>query len=154
MAIGREPEPAALADHLGYWLRMVSNQVSHAFAARLGTAGVTVAEWVALRVVLDHDAITPSRLADEMQMTKGAISKLSDRLVAKHLVERIDHPTDGRVRTLRLTARGRHLVPELARLADANDDHFFGHLTVRQRRDLERVLRDLARQHGSPTPVD
>ena len=32
-----------LKAHLGYWLRYVSNHVSHAFALQLGARGVTVA---------------------------------------------------------------------------------------------------------------
>jgi hypothetical protein len=40
---------ASLESHLGYWLRAVSNQVSGAFAARVETLGVSVAEWVVLR---------------------------------------------------------------------------------------------------------
>jgi DNA-binding MarR family transcriptional regulator len=36
-------------------------------------------------------------------------------------------PSDRRQQILSLTARGRALVPRLARLADDNDAHFFGH---------------------------
>jgi hypothetical protein len=38
-----------LEAHLGYWLRAVSNHVSHAFKMKVETHGVTVAEWVVLR---------------------------------------------------------------------------------------------------------
>ena len=77
-----DDRPAALPDHLGYWLRTVSNQVSHAFARRLADTGVTVAEWVALRTLYDHDEVAPTQLADEMHMTKGAISRSTSLPVA------------------------------------------------------------------------
>ncbi len=35
--------PSELTEHLGYWLRLVSNHVSHTFAARLAAKDVTVA---------------------------------------------------------------------------------------------------------------
>ena len=42
-----------LETHLGYWLRFVSNHVSHAFSLKLQARDVTVAEWVVLRELFD-----------------------------------------------------------------------------------------------------
>ena len=138
----------ALTDHLGYWLRMVSNHVSAGFARRLDGQGVTVAEWVVLRELLDAEALAPSLLAARMGMTRGAISKLADRLLAKALVVRHENPQDGRAHTLSLTAAGRRLVPRLARLADANDAAFFGPLTARERAAIEAALRKVVAARG------
>ncbi|MGA7245246.1 MAG: MarR family transcriptional regulator, partial [Terracidiphilus sp.] len=44
-----------LKDHVGFWMRGVSNHVSHAFSRMLQKSGVTVAEWVVLREMYDHD---------------------------------------------------------------------------------------------------
>src|SRR5579871_5530340 len=100
-----------LEDHLGYWLRHISNQVSHAFARKVEARGVTVAEWVMLRVLFGHDALAPSALAERMGMTRGAISKLTDRLAAKQLVLRTTDKDDRRYQALALTSAGRALVP-------------------------------------------
>lgn len=132
-----------LTDHLGYWLRAVSNHVSHAFARKLADRDTTVAEWVMMRSLYGKDATAPSRLAESMGMTRGAITKLADRLIGKSLVVREASPNDARAQTLALTARGRNLVPNLAQLADRNDEEFFEHLTQAERRELERVLRRL-----------
>ncbi len=48
--------PSALDTHLGFWLRMVSNQVSVEFARSIMAQGVSVSEWVALRRLLDAPA--------------------------------------------------------------------------------------------------
>ena len=132
-----------LETHLGYWLRMVSNAVSQSFARRVEAEGVTVAEWVFLRMLWDIDPVAPSLLAGRMGMTKGAISKLADRLIGKALVERRADPVDGRAQILSLTAAGRVLVPRLAALADVNDAAFFGTLSPEDRNDLERLLRKI-----------
>src|SRR5580658_1388653 len=95
-----------LSAHLGYWLRYVSNHVSLAFARKVEAHGVTVAEWVLIRHLLEVETLAPSRLAERMGMTRGAISKLSDRLLAKALVKRTDDPRDGRAHTLALTPAG------------------------------------------------
>ena len=137
------PPVSDLETHLGYWLRMVSNAVSQSFARRVEAEGVTVAEWVFLRMLWDIDPVAPSLLAGRMGMTKGAISKLADRLIGKALVERRADPVDGRAQILSLTAAGRALVPRLADLADVNDAAFFGTLSPEDRNDLERLLRKI-----------
>ena len=50
--------PSALEDHLGFWLRQLSNQVSASFARRLEKYDVSVPQWVMLRVLFDHDGTT------------------------------------------------------------------------------------------------
>ncbi|GAN77565.1 MarR family winged helix-turn-helix transcriptional regulator [Acidisphaera rubrifaciens] len=112
------PRPSDPHAHLGYWLRTVSNAVSHAFARKLDGAGVTVAEWVVLRTLHDLDPVGPSELAARMGMTKGAISKLADRLVGKELLVRAADPGDRRAHRLALTPAGRALVPRLADIAE------------------------------------
>jgi len=143
------PPPAAeLTDHLGFWLRMVSNHVSHAFAAKVAGVGVTVTEWVVLRTLYGRPPLQPSQLADEIGMTRGAITKLADRLIAKSMLRREASTTDGRAQTLALTDEGIGLVPRLAALADRNEIEFFGQLGEDDRRDLERVLRRIVEQTG------
>jgi DNA-binding MarR family transcriptional regulator len=146
---------SALEDHLGYWLRYVSNQVSHAFSLKVEARGVTVAEWVVMRELYEHVSVKPSAIADGLGMTRGAISKLADRLEAKSLVARTADTTDRRYQELALTGAGRALVPELSALADRNDNEFFGHLTSADRAGLQRILQDVVRQRGLRTvPID
>jgi DNA-binding MarR family transcriptional regulator len=142
------PRPSDLTSHLGYWLRFVSNHVSHAFALKVEAKGVTVAEWVVLRDLYGAGAIAPSSLAERLGMTRGAISKLADRLTDKRLIAREANAEDGRAHTLALTPRGYELVPELAALADENDAEFFGNLRPEERLVLERVLRDIVERRG------
>lgn len=147
-----KPRVGDLEDHLGYWLRYVSNQVSQAFARKVEAREVTVAEWVLLRVLYDHDQLSPSVLAERMGMTRGAISKLTDRLVAKALVTRTADQGDRRYQTLALTAAGRRLVPELSDLADQNDSEFFGHLEPADRETAMRIMRDIVQRLGLRAP--
>ena len=50
------PDISNLTDHTGYWLRVVSNAVSVAFARKLAERGVTVAEWVFVRMLFEAEA--------------------------------------------------------------------------------------------------
>ncbi|MBL8645571.1 MAG: MarR family transcriptional regulator [Rhodospirillaceae bacterium] len=143
---------SALTAHLGYWMRAVSNQVSQAFAAKLAGCDVTVAEWVVLRELYDRDAIVPRDLAQALGLTKGAVSKLVDRLHAKGLVTRASRAKDKRFQSVALTGPGRTLVPDLSALADRNDAEFFGHLSAAERVMLDLLLRDIVRRNGVTAP--
>jgi len=134
---------SALESHTGFWLRFVSNQVSHSFARRLSATGVTVAEWVILREMFETNSTSPSVLADASGLTRGAISKLIDRLLAKHFVTRTEATNDRRYQDVGLTAAGRTLVPKLAAIADQNDEEFFSRLPVEEREQLVSTLKKL-----------
>lgn len=138
---------SGLEDHLGYWLRYVSNHVSLGFTKRLGANGVTVAEWVVLRQMYDGGVTSPGDVARKTGLTRGAISKLIDRILAKGLVTRAEAARDRRFQEIKLTARGRKLVPRLAALADENDGHFFSHLSGPQRDEIIRLLREIVKIH-------
>lgn len=141
------PPVSDLSSHMGYLLRMASNAVSQDFARAVIAENVTVAEWTMLRSLYDHDALTPTCLAAKMGMTKGAISKLSARLLDKQLIERTVHIDDKRGHSLSLTASGRKKVPALARLADANDAAFFGVLNHDEQARLRGLLTALIGKH-------
>jgi DNA-binding MarR family transcriptional regulator len=148
-------EPSPLDAHVGFWLRFVSNHVSHAFHQKVEAHGVTVAEWVVLRQLLAAGPGAPSGIAEALGMTRGAISKLVDRLLAKRLITRTAGTADKRFQTITLTAAGRKLVPTLAALADANDAAFFGHLGNEQRAVLVGLIKDVVRRHGlKDVPVE
>jgi DNA-binding MarR family transcriptional regulator len=150
-----QADVSELEAHLGYWLRAVSNHVSHAFKTKVERHGVTVAEWVVLRALLDRDEVKPSELAATLGLTRGAVSKLVDRLVAKDLVAVRSDVRDGRAQLVALKTSGRRLVPKLAALADENDAEAFGHLDQAQRASLLATLKGLVEHLGlQGAPVD
>jgi DNA-binding MarR family transcriptional regulator len=136
-------EVTTIRGHIGFWLRFVSNHVSHTFARRLEGSGVTVAEWVILREMFDFPSTSPSALATAAGLTRGAVSKLIDRLVQKNLVSRAEASGDRRFQDIKLTSAGRALVPRLARIADQNDEAFFWQLSAEERDRLVATLKKL-----------
>lgn len=142
------PPVSALEAHLGYWLRFVSNHVSHAFRKKVEASGATVSEWVVLRELYRAERTTAGELAQTLGMTKGAISKLIDRLEDKGLLKRVVREEDRRHQELELLAPGRRMVPKLAQLADENDAEFFGVLPSELREELLQVMQELVRIHG------
>jgi DNA-binding MarR family transcriptional regulator len=138
---------SALEAHLGYWLRLVSNEVSHTFERALHEQDISVAEWVAINQLAVGTGLTPATLAATMGMTRGAVSKVLDKLDSKKLVSHSMSSVDGRVKLLSLTERARRILPRLTGLADANDSHFFAALDSDEKTALRNLLRKLAGFH-------
>ena len=145
-----------LTMHIGFWMRLVSNHISYAFARKLETSGVTVAEWVVLREMYGGDDTTsPSVVAELTGLTRGAVSKLISRLLGKGLVTRKESSSDRRYQDVELTPAAVAIVPKLARLADDNDEEFFGVLSRSERKSLTGILKKTATLHGlTKVPVD
>lgn len=149
-------EVSHLKSHIGYHLRVVSNAVSQSFAKKLTASEVTVAEWVILREMYSSDEKTsPSIVAKMTGLTRGAVSKLIDRLLNKGLVSRSESSNDRRYQEIRLTVSAKKLVPKLAHIADENDDSFFSILTDAEKRNLVNTLIKIAKHHELNTnPIE
>jgi MarR family transcriptional regulator, transcriptional regulator for hemolysin len=151
-----QSEVSPLKTHIGFWMRLVSNQVSHSFARKLEETGVTVAEWVVLREMSAGKATTsPSTVAELTGLSRGAVSKLIERLLKKGYVTRRDSSGDRRRQDIKLTPSAVALVPSLAMLADENDEAFFGVISQEERHALRAVLIRIADlNHFSKPPIE
>ncbi len=141
------PHVSPLEAHLGFWLRFVSNHVSARFQQQLEHQGISVSEWVALRTLWAQPETRHAELIRALGMTKGATSKLVSRLEHKGLAQRAGAGDGTGGQALVLTTAGRALVPRLAKVADANDAHFFGHLSAKQRQALMDAMQALVKHH-------
>jgi DNA-binding MarR family transcriptional regulator len=138
---------ASLDNHLGYWLRRVSNRVSGSFARSLEAKETSVPEWVVLRYLSERDEATPGKLSKILMMSRGGISKIIDKLEAKGWIECRTDAEDTRVRPLSLTRSGQRVLPSMAKIADQNDEKFFGCLTSSEKDVFLRLLRKLSDFH-------
>lgn len=156
MAESPKRKASHLRSHLGYHMRVVSNAVSYSFARQLAVCEVTVAEWVILREMYENDDKTsPGAVAEMSGLTRGAVSKLVDRLLHKGLVTRSEASGDRRYQEIKLTPAAIKLVPKLARIADENDGKFFSALSKTERKNLMTTLMKLANFHKLNTnPIE
>jgi DNA-binding MarR family transcriptional regulator len=136
-------EPNHLEAHLGYWLRCLSNHVSLTFTSRLEKHGVSVPQWVVLRVLYQKQPCSLNDLAAVVPVDKGALSRMVERLVKRGLVTRETPATNRRMVSLALTPAGNELVPRLAKEADENDAAFFGSLSETQRLEFLTTIKNL-----------
>jgi DNA-binding MarR family transcriptional regulator len=139
--------PSNLDEHLGYWLRCLSNFVSHSFAERLAKQDISVAQWVVLRTLYDHGGITLNEAAGLVGVDKSSLSRMVERLVQKGLLHRSEGE-DRRSVGLSLTPAGKKLVPQLAKLADENDTAFFHTIAPKQRAEFLATIKQLLTANG------
>jgi DNA-binding MarR family transcriptional regulator len=87
--------------------------------------------------------LTPGQLVRETGVTSGTMTNRVDRLAARRLVSRQEHPADGRGVLVQLTEHGRETVD--ATLADllAAERTMLDRLTEPDRAQLVRTLRGL-----------
>jgi DNA-binding MarR family transcriptional regulator len=139
--------PSDLEAHLGYWLRCLSNFVSHTFSERLASQGISVEQWVVLRTLYGDEAMTLNEAAKQVGVDKSTLSRMVERLVQKGWVNRAEGQ-DRRSLGLMLTAAGKKMVVQSAKLADENDKAFFQPLSSRQREEFLATIKHLLTVHG------
>ncbi len=131
--------------HLVQDLRMVASIAHQSLTRAVASQGVTAAEWLLLRDLYAAGAVPQTRLAERLGLTRGAVSKLVDRLVAKRLLVRgRGGGGDRRIQIIGLTGTGALLVPDLARAAAESDSAVFAQLSSRERAALASALAKLA----------
>jgi len=140
----RSKQLTRLEGRLGYWLRRVSNAVSGTFARALQEKQTSVAEWVLLRELYERGQTAPGELADSLGLTRGAVSKIVDKLDGKGWIQTEAKEGDSRFRLLSLTRAGRRSLPVLAEIADQNDARYFDCLSAREKNSLRHLLAKLA----------
>ena len=139
--------PSSLDEHLGYWLRCLSNFVSHTFAERLEAQGISVEQWVVLRTLYDNQGATLNEAARLVGVDKSTLSRMVERLVQKGLATRSEG-RDRRSVGLALTAAGKKMVLQSGKLADENDEAFFHTLSSRQREEFLSTIKQLLTANG------
>lgn len=143
-----------LESHLGYWMRRVSNAVSGEFSRALQEKQTSIAEWVLLRELYKREKAASGELAAKMGLTRGAVSKIVDKLKAKGWVQTEGQKGDSRFRVLSLTPAGSRSLPILAKIADRNDESFFGCLSASEKSVFRELLVKIAEHnciHDVPT---
>jgi DNA-binding MarR family transcriptional regulator len=112
----------------------------------LAPFGVTAQQWLILRCCCDGGESTPSELAERVRLDCAAVSRLLDRLEAKHLVVRRPNPAHRRSVLVAPTEAGRALEPQLTAAANRSHSRFFGEFSRDEITHLTGMLdRALAR---------
>ena len=127
------------------WL--VLSKATRAVEARafqsIEETGLCASDFGVLEALLHKGALPVSVLGRKVLLTTGSITSAVDRLAKRGLVERRDHPEDGRVRLVELTPRGRELIEPAFERHAADLEEVVSVLAPEERATLVALLRKL-----------
>lgn len=140
----------SLQDDIGYWLNRLRMRVHTAFLTKLATENITLPEWHVLISLYNGDASNVVELAKFIEVDKGAISRVLDKLEENELVVR-KPGKNRRTSLIVLTPKGAALSPKLGQLAEENEAMFFSSLSSSEKKQLRLILTKLLKHAGVET---
>ncbi len=114
--------------------------------------GLTMTQLRVLFHLRVDEGLTAGCLADRLDVSPSALTRIMDRLVRNSLVRREAGGDDRRVVLHYLTDRGRQTIEEIERSARASMYRWFGQLEPHQLERLVLALRDLLAASGVLAP--
>ena len=137
LAAGADPaDDEALADAL--W--SVARQLRGTSQEALAPWDITPSHLRALRTLNRHGAMRLSALSERLHIAPRSATEVVDALQARSLAERRPDPGDRRATLVEVTPRGTSV---LAAVRGSEAGRIFGRLSVADRRQLARILRQL-----------
>src|SRR5579862_4997825 len=113
------PEAALRLDgYLPYRLSVASNAVSRLIArAYEDRFGLTIPQWRLIAVLAEHGPLTQQDIGLRTVMDKVTVSRATQGLVKRQLLQRVPHDEDGRSHHLALSKSGERLYGEISPVA-------------------------------------
>ena len=105
--------------------------------------GVRAGQQHILRVLWRQDCQTPGQIARRLDLATPTVTKMTSRMEAAGLVERLPHPSDRRLVRICLTDRGRKLQGVFNEELAAMTERALRSMAPRLRRQLIRALHQI-----------
>ncbi len=137
-----DPEVEGIVDRIG----SINHRMKRAQKATLREHGLTHEEWgvmSALRLGNDACRSSPGDLANDLELSSGAMTSRLDRLEEGGLVRRLPDPDDRRAVVVELTEKGREAWDLAANVQGRREAFFARTLTKPEQKQLNTLLRKL-----------
>jgi DNA-binding MarR family transcriptional regulator len=141
-------------DRLPLELRTAYLTLHRCSDARFVKFGVTADQFVLLATLARSNALTQRELADRMPSDPSTVRAMLVLLEKRGLVVRENHPTDGRARTVALTALGLRKFRQVSRAGQAIRNQMVGALSQAETRSLVRLLRRVSASLTESTIIE
>jgi DNA-binding MarR family transcriptional regulator len=138
-----------LDGYLPYRLSVASNAVSRLIArAYEDRFGLTIAQWRLIAVLAEDGPLTQQAIGSRTVMDKVTVSRATQGLVKRKLVQRAPHDADGRSHRLALSRAGAHLYSDVAPVALAYEARLLRQFDSSAVEGLKQLLLHLERVAG------
>ena len=119
-------------------LRRMGNRIA-------GVLGATQQQWAVLDILNEagNQGLPLSELGKSLDVTKGNITGLIDRMERDGLAKRKDDPKDRRVIRAVITSKGKKILRDIQPVKDKWNDRLFDGFSVKEKKDLNTLLNRL-----------
>jgi DNA-binding MarR family transcriptional regulator len=140
------PETLRLESYLPYRLSVASNAVSRLIArAYEDRFGLTIPQWRLMTVLAEDGPLTQQAIGTRTVMDKVTVSRATQDLVKRKLVQRAPHDADGRSHHVMLSKAGVRLYGEIAPMALEYEERLLRHFDPAAVESLKQFLLHLER---------
>lgn len=144
--MGEKPD---VLDAIGAAVRGLRSRLDRA----LQEAGLRLGQYQLLRLLWEHDGLTPRELADRLTVEMPTVTRTVQRLVRDGLVRRHAHPSDARSVRIYLTERGRRVRERVSEIFAQETERALEGFSAGERATLVELMRRMAantRHEGPP----
>lgn len=136
-------ETYSLQSSTGYWVTRLARALEADLEERLAAYEITRASWAVLSAILHHGKTTPAALASFIGIDRAAVTRHLDRIEKQGLVVRDRSPADRRSINLKLTVKGKRLVPKIAADSKATNAKFTAGLTRSETDTIQAMMKKM-----------
>ena len=134
-------------DSAGFLLWQVTMVWQRKIKKALEEHDIAHAQFVIMATLLwfeaHHYDTTQISIVNWSKLDKMTVSKSLKKLASLGLVNRIEHETDTRAKSVSLTNKGKKLVYKLVPIVEKIDGEFFANVSVPEQQSLIQVLKKL-----------
>jgi MarR family transcriptional regulator, 2-MHQ and catechol-resistance regulon repressor len=114
--------------------------------------GLCDSDFRVLEVLLHKGPLPVNVIGEKVELTTGSITTAVDRMEAKWLVVRKNHPEDRRERIVELTPKGRRLIEKAYAQHEIDMERAMKHFSRDERASLVDLLKRLGKQEAAAEP--
>jgi MarR family transcriptional regulator, transcriptional regulator for hemolysin len=137
---GNTPVPTQTSPTLGFLLHDVARLLRKRFEQRARTLGLTRSQWQVLAYLARNEGIHQGGLAELLEIEPITLVRILDKIEARGLIERRQHPKDRRVWQLFLTEKAHPILDVMRGLGDETRAEALDGLGQAEREALEAAL--------------
>lgn len=125
---------------LGFLLNDVARLLRKRFEQRARDLGLTRSQWQVLAYLARNEGIHQGGLAELLEVEPITLVRILDKLEARGLIERRQHPKDRRIWLLHLTSAAHPVLETMRQLGDATRAEAFAAIPKAERDALLKAL--------------
>ena len=125
---------------LGFLLHEVARLLRRRFEQHARELGLTRSHWQALAYLAPNEGIQQTALAEMLEIEPITLVRILDKLEARGLIERRQHPSDRRCKQLYLTDAAHPVLADIRTLGEATRNEALAGLSADQRQVLIHAL--------------